>query len=1070
MKVNRSSSGDDATIQANAGSHDGSSNEPIVRSASQECSASVSVGVSDNSWPIDNYHSHTDQDNVDSMTASDGHDQIHLPNVEDQVTLGDHDPTFGDSDCKDATSEDKDLRDEDKVQINSYKDSNHDNEDEDEDGSNNPNQEDQMIHGQGEEGPLVGSEEEEPIHEVNDANHEDENPTYEDTDSLLLDCGDHSPDNASDDAEDHSMNVQLHEAAVSDIAADDESVEGEDDLRTPLDMSLTDGGTVDESFMCIKDGGIEAENDVDAADMEQEVEADEVGDASKPAGKKRRKRTSSILKSLESIHVEDSSLVIATSFSMDDDVYPRYQSHRAAALVAKSKLSLKGSGRGSSDEMTAMIGNNADPDFSALPSGKRRKKEEASAPLRLNWVQCDKCSKWRSVAPEVQESVLSDLWFCAMNTWDLAHSSCAVDEEEEKEAIRKYSHPEAADEASSAAAASMRTKSGGRGFVGGRWQGGGRWGKRQTSAGSSGPIDRVDSTAESEGVNLHGSSAAKRKNGSLLTAKTSSSNSAAAQSLLDEWVQCSRCRKWRKVPESIDIDSLPDVWYCSMNTWASAYARCLAKQEVDEANPQPNTAADWQQPSSSSSSSSSSAQPRGKKVVPMHTFSSSIMASSSSIKKKNWVQCERKNCMKWRCVPEYIDFDALGEQKWFCTMNTWDLDSATCDAPEDEDSDQDALGYVVRSPLISSNTKGPGALSYRRIMFGTDNKIRNCFSDKNKNGYGIFSYSEAHKPGSNNESDEYCAPTRRVGYWWSSAYDEMQTKLQQSYQPSTVCKGSSKKPSSISSDGSSQHSMSAVLSDMSDLNIENQLPNTHLLDAARRIIRMDPQSINLAWPKKLPKSWRIISSMALFRRLHLEESIVVSVFTMACTSSSQQLQVSKLFSLIQSCRFPDEAVDACREYVTVEGLKTVIKRLEERNVVQVSYANSGQLTVELLPPMNQLLQRLTAARGTMGIAAATGVHPAWAKQGLPLKLRKFYANSRYKSEYICSNSSTAAEDLFPLKVEDTKRKAGDNDEAPTPSPRQSDVNHARQLSVQKPFRLLHKDKWTSSPPAMHADP
>jgi len=43
------------------------------------------------------------------------------------------------------------------------------------------------------------------------------------------------------------------------------------------------------------------------------------------------------------------------------------------------------------------------------------------------------------------------------------------------------------------------------------------------------------------------------------------------------WVQCNKCNKWRKVPLSVDVDALPEEWYCSLNTWAPTLARCTAK-------------------------------------------------------------------------------------------------------------------------------------------------------------------------------------------------------------------------------------------------------------------------------------------------------------------------------------------------------------------------------------------------------------------------------------------------------------------------------------------------------------
>jgi hypothetical protein len=46
----------------------------------------------------------------------------------------------------------------------------------------------------------------------------------------------------------------------------------------------------------------------------------------------------------------------------------------------------------------------------------------------------------------------------------------------------------------------------------------------------------------------------------------------------------------------------------------------------------------------------------------------------------NWVQCD--GCHKWRRVPWHVDLEALPDP-WTCVQNTWDVDAATCEAPQD---------------------------------------------------------------------------------------------------------------------------------------------------------------------------------------------------------------------------------------------------------------------------------------------------------------------------------------------------------------------------------------------------
>ncbi|KAH9525175.1 MORC CW-type zinc finger protein 3 [Bulinus truncatus] len=65
------------------------------------------------------------------------------------------------------------------------------------------------------------------------------------------------------------------------------------------------------------------------------------------------------------------------------------------------------------------------------------------------------------------------------------------------------------------------------------------------------------------------------------------SNTIANENKLPDWtwVQCDRCRKWRRLTTGTNPDSLPDLWYCSMNDDAY-YNRCYEEEEPDheEAN------------------------------------------------------------------------------------------------------------------------------------------------------------------------------------------------------------------------------------------------------------------------------------------------------------------------------------------------------------------------------------------------------------------------------------------------------------------------------------------------------
>ena len=44
------------------------------------------------------------------------------------------------------------------------------------------------------------------------------------------------------------------------------------------------------------------------------------------------------------------------------------------------------------------------------------------------------------------------------------------------------------------------------------------------------------------------------------------------------WVICDKCGKWRALPPTVDSASLPDIWYCELNTYTE-YNNCAKEEE-----------------------------------------------------------------------------------------------------------------------------------------------------------------------------------------------------------------------------------------------------------------------------------------------------------------------------------------------------------------------------------------------------------------------------------------------------------------------------------------------------------
>ena len=90
---------------------------------------------------------------------------------------------------------------------------------------------------------------------------------------------------------------------------------------------------------------------------------------------------------------------------------------------------------------------------------------------------------------------------------------------------------------------------------------------------------------EEIGAMIYASSKTARARAAAACKYVESSNSNSEEEELEEWVQCEKCEKWRRLPPQISAVNLPDVWYCAMNTWDSNVASCTACPELSPSRP-----------------------------------------------------------------------------------------------------------------------------------------------------------------------------------------------------------------------------------------------------------------------------------------------------------------------------------------------------------------------------------------------------------------------------------------------------------------------------------------------------
>lgn len=352
-----------------------------------------------------------------------------------------------------------------------------------------------------------------------------------------------------------------------------------------------------------------------------------------------------------------------------------------------------------------------------------------------------------------------------------------------------------------------------------------------------------------------------------------------------------------------------------MNTWAVEYSRCSAKEEEDDTISLPANLAER-------AFDNRGGVGRGRYVRKTRPPDPGSVPQSI----RPWVQCERKNCKKWRKLPAHVDVSTLPE-KWYCEMNSWDPERATCDASEETDSESEhPTNAATRSQLILGNSKGPGTLSYRRLIFGTDGRIRPFYSERNKNGYGLFSYTEVFRP----NDDEYVMPTRKISYWWSSSYQDSGTSFTTSTKSKKIEIPKSKEE--LNSVGNRSYESSLHPSQ-----------THHLVDCILRL--SPPSSVANAVVETAPPAtkWSKIANKGRKLSLLSRMNFSCEIIRLALVSCPVGLTLDEIFEKIMSMYFLNPPMESCRNSLGLHEIKETLYRLEQNGEIEVIYNNDGIL-------------------------------------------------------------------------------------------------------------------------------
>jgi hypothetical protein len=408
------------------------------------------------------------------------------------------------------------------------------------------------------------------------------------------------------------------------------------------------------------------------------------------------------------------------------------------------------------------------------------------ASVEDEWVECEKCSKWRRLPNHISADSIPDVWECSMTTWNAKYSSCTAPEEVVKTLEDK---------------SALKTEKAGTTLKGSARHGGdgphadGRHhrhkseddspaaistdGRRRKDTGSSDDLKKLGLLSKGD-LREHGlGKGHKRKHlesddekddaasGVKFDKRKKGRRGRGSGVSNKQWVQCDNasCGKWRSLPPNLKLSDLPSKWYCKNNT-NREFAACTAPLEPDH-----NDRSGGDGSSNATGAEAGNKQP-GQGIVERHKKHASHKkgantagagsglsrsgASSDDLKKQSekmpiggrpgqdpasgakrgkkkatwsWVQCER--CDKWRKLPPSVSVDRLPE-KWFCHMNQWDPNRASCSAEQELDDKEKALadqdyGEPSLPGLWTAQKRSLNRSCYRDLIFNNKGKVKNVF-------------------------------------------------------------------------------------------------------------------------------------------------------------------------------------------------------------------------------------------------------------------------------------------------------------------------------------------------------
>ncbi|CDI83765.1 hypothetical protein, conserved [Eimeria praecox] len=277
--------------------------------------------------------------------------------------------------------------------------------------------------------------------------------------------------------------------------------------------------------------------------------------------------------------------------------------------------------------------------------------QQQQEPEKVHWVQCDRCDKWR-VAPY---EITLPSWVCEQNTWDRRYASCSVPEQPDPAAQLQQQQQQPARQQQQLLQQQQLQQQ--------------QLLQQQRLAGGAAPRPKAKAKAKSRGASK-GTAAVQRPIQSGNCAGDAGSAAASGETPV-----------------------LAPGLIPAADAAASAAAlvrQNLLQQQLGQQQQRGGAAAASNLPALQQQLLQQQLQHQMQQAQQQQLLQQLQQQQHQLLQQlqqqppvvyDNWVQCDA--CNKWRRAPNPITSD-----KWFCRMNTWAPQFASCEAPEEPDPAQ----------------------------------------------------------------------------------------------------------------------------------------------------------------------------------------------------------------------------------------------------------------------------------------------------------------------------------------------------------------------------------------------